>query len=53
MKGYERKTPIIYAASKGWYECVELLIQFGARVIRKDRKKRSPLIHAVKNGYAR
>jgi ankyrin repeat protein/predicted DNA-binding WGR domain protein len=51
--GGERKTPLIYCAMKGHYRCMELLLEHKAKVLCKDKFKRSALILAVKNGHSK
>lgn len=51
--GKDRMTPLHYAAAQGNYELVEYLLEKKARVLAKDKYKRSPLVHAVKNGHVK
>ena len=43
-------TPLIIASIQGFYEIAELLIENGALLLYKKRKKKGPLIYAAKNG---
>ncbi len=43
-------TALHLAAAYGHYDCVKLLLDNGAKVLAKDKFKRSPLILAVRNG---
>ena len=44
-------TPLMYAASQGNYELAEFLLERKARVLSKDKYKRTALIMAVRNGH--
>ena len=46
-------TPLGYAASQGNYELCEFLLERKARVLSKDKFKRTPLIMAVRNGHVK
>jgi ankyrin repeat protein len=52
-QGVERMTPLMYAASQGNYELAEFLLERKARVLSKDKFKRTALIMAVRNGHTR
>jgi ankyrin repeat protein len=43
--------PLAWAAARGDYEICEWLIDSKAKVISKDKYKRSPLVLAVRNGH--
>jgi ankyrin repeat protein len=43
----------MYAASQGNYELAEFLLERKARVLSKDKFKRTALIMAVRNGHTR
>jgi len=43
-------TPLIIASAQGHYECVEWLLENGAKIVKKDKTKKSPLHFAVMNG---
>ncbi|EAS02069.2 WGR domain protein (macronuclear) [Tetrahymena thermophila SB210] len=49
--GPKRMTPLHIATSRGHFEIVEYLLSKGAKVIVKDKFKRSAVIHATANGY--
>ncbi|OMJ69090.1 hypothetical protein SteCoe_33275 [Stentor coeruleus] len=51
--GTDRKTPLMFAVTKGYYKCVEILLNAGAKVTSKDKCKRTALIWAVKNGQSK
>ena len=46
-------TPLGWAAAYGKYDIVEYLLSVKARVLGKDKFKRTPLIMAVRNGHSR
>jgi ankyrin repeat protein len=52
-QGVARMTPLMYAASMGKYELAEFLLDRKARVLSKDKYKRTPLIMAVRNAHTR
>ena len=52
-QGIDRMTPLMYAAAQGNYGLAEFLLERKARVLSKDKYKRTPLIMAVKNGHTR
>jgi len=43
-------TPLIIAAARGYYDCVEWLLENGAKIVKKEKTKRSALHYAVMNG---
>ena len=45
--------PLSWAAAYGRYELCEWLLERKARVLSKDKYKRTPLMMAVKNGHLR
>lgn len=51
--GKDRMTPLHFAAAQGNYELVEYLLEKKAKVLSKDKYKRSPLVHACKNGHVK
>ncbi len=46
-------TSLIIAAAHGHYDIVQWLVENGAKVIKKDKFKRSGLILAVLNGHVK
>jgi ankyrin repeat protein len=52
-QGVARMTPLMFAASQGNYELCEFLLERKARVLSKDKYKRTALIMAVRNGHTR
>lgn len=52
-QGPDRMSPLMYAATYGNYELAEFLLERKARVLSKDKYKRTPLIMAVRNGHTR
>ena len=42
---------LLLAASAGYTETVELLVEAGADAVMPDKRKRTPLIHAASNGH--
>ena len=52
-QGKDRMTPLAYAASQGNYDLCEFLLERKARVLSKDKFKRTPLIMAVRNGHVK
>jgi len=46
-------TPLIIAAAHGHYDLVQWLVEHEAKVIKKDKFKRSALILAVLNGQVK
>ena len=46
-------THLMYAAAQGNYELAEFLLERKARILTKDKFKRTPLIMAVRNGHTR
>ena len=51
--GLIRMTPLCWAAAYGHYELCEFLLDNKARVLGKDKYKRTPLILAVRNGHTK
>jgi len=51
--GFARMSPLGYAAAFNHYEICEYLINNKARIMHKDKFKRTPLIMAVRNGNAK
>ncbi len=49
--GIERLPPLSWAAAYGHYDLCEYLIDNKARVLSKDKYKRTPLIMAIRNGH--
>jgi len=45
--------PLHFAAAQGNYELCQFLLDQRARVLAKDKFKRTPLIMACKNGHAK
>lgn len=43
-------TPLILASAYNHYDVVEFLLEKGAKILTKDKMKRSALIMAVRNG---
>ncbi len=43
-------TPLMFASAFNHYDTVEFLFENKAKVLPKDKYKRTALIHAVKNG---
>ena len=52
-QGPDRMPPLSWAAAYGRYELCEWLLEQKARVLSKDKYKRTPLMMAVKNGHTR
>ena len=52
-QGPDRMPPLCWAAAYGRYELCEWLLSQKARVLSKDKYKRTPLMMAVKNGHVR
>ena len=52
-QGPDRMPPLSWAAAYGRYELCEWLLERKARVLSKDKYKRTPLIMAVMNGHVR
>lgn len=52
-QGPDRMPPLSWAAAQGRYDLCEWLLEMKARVLSKDKFKRTPLIMAVRNGHAR
>jgi ankyrin repeat protein len=52
-QGIERMTPLMYAAAQGDIELAEFLLDNKARVLGKDKYKRSALTMAARNGHLR
>ena len=50
--GFERMTPLCFAAAYGHERLCEFLVENKARVLGKDKYKRTPLILACRNGHA-
>ena len=50
LPGEERMTGLMLASLYGHFELVEFLIENKAKVTKKDKFKRSPLLHAVRGG---
>lgn len=46
-------TPLMYAAAQGMYDLAEVLLERKARVLSKDKYKRTALIMACRNGHTR
>jgi ankyrin repeat protein len=51
--GRSRFRPLHFAAAQGNYELVEFLLDRKGKVLAMDKFKRTPLIHAVKNGHVK
>ncbi len=51
--GPMRMAPIIWAASYGHYDLCEYLLNNKGRTLSKDKYKRTALIMAVRNGFAK
>lgn len=51
--GIERMTPLGWAATYGHYDLCEFLLDKKARVLSKDKYKRTPLIMAARNGHSK
>lgn len=51
--GSNRMTPLHWAAAQGNYQLCEWLLDNKARVLSKDKFKRTPLIMAVRNGHTK
>ena len=51
--GKERFTPLCFAAAYGHHELTQTLLALKARVLGKDKFKRTPLILAVRNGHTK
>ncbi|XP_006818908.1 poly [ADP-ribose] polymerase tankyrase-like [Saccoglossus kowalevskii] len=49
--GRNKMTPVMLAARKGYLPTVKALIDVGAAVEKRDKLKRTALIHAVMNGH--
>ena len=45
--------PLHFAAAQGNYELTQFLLERKAKVLAKDKFKRTPLIMACKNGHAK
>lgn len=52
-QGVDRMTPLMYAAAQGNYELAQFLLGRNARVLAKDKFKRTALIMACRNGHVR
>ena len=52
-QGPNRMPPLSWAAAYGRYELCEWLLDNKARVLSKDKYKRTPLIMAVRNGHVK
>ena len=52
-QGPDRMSPLLWAAAYGRYELCEWLLSQKARVLSKDKYKRTALMMAVKNGHVR
>lgn len=50
--GPEKRTALIVAATKGHLQVVEMLLEQGANVKKRDKQRRTALLQAVKNGHA-
>ena len=50
LPGEERMTGLMLASLYGHFELVEFLIENNAKVTKKDKFKRTPLLHAVRGG---
>lgn len=44
-------TPLIICAARGYYDCIEWLLENKAKIIKRDKFKRSALTLAVMNGH--
>ena len=44
-------TPLIQAAANGHFDCVQWLVENGAKTTKRDKFKRSSLILAIMNGH--
>ena len=53
VPGKDRMTALNLAAFRGHYEMVEFLVENGAKVTKKDKFRRSPLINAIRGGHAK
>lgn len=52
-QGLDRMTPLMFAAATGNYDLAVFLLDNKARVLGKDKFKRSALTMAVRNGHTR
>jgi ankyrin repeat protein len=52
-QGKDRMQPLHFAAAQGNYELTQFLLERKAKVLAKDKFKRTPLIMACKNGHAK
>jgi len=48
--GRFRMTPFLLAVAYGHYDCVEFLLENGAKILDKDKFKRNAVILAARNG---
>ena len=51
MPGKDSTTPLIYASSRGHLDTARCLLDHGAKVLKKDKTKRSAVAMAVRNGH--
>lgn len=51
--GFDRMTPLGWAAAYGHYELAEYLLDNKGRTLSKDKFKRNALIMACRNGHTR
>jgi ankyrin repeat protein len=53
-QGPDRMAPLSWAAATGNYDlCLNLIVNYKARVLSKDKYKRFPIHHAIINGHAK
>ena len=53
LPGRDRMTALSLAALHGHYEVVEYLVENGAKVTKKDKFKRTPLLNAIRGGFSK